>query len=146
MKHSNGMILRYEPLVILGADAVPYGPSVVRDFQKNGYIVLASVFSGEAADDLERDTEGYVRALVLDAEEVSQLTFWSLKSNICAKRNSCREVFIAWFYPAFPALAEFNVVPAFPDYCSWRSISINDYFSKHIARAGRFCHFIPISR
>lgn len=57
--------------VILGADSVPYGPSVVRDFQKNGYIVLASVFSGEAADDLERDTQGYVRALVLDAEEVS---------------------------------------------------------------------------
>ncbi|KAF8321595.1 hypothetical protein DL93DRAFT_1434870 [Clavulina sp. PMI_390] len=60
-------------VIILGADSVPCGPSVVRDFQKNGYIVLASVFSGEAADDLERDTEGYVRALVLDAEEAGSI-------------------------------------------------------------------------
>lgn len=64
------MLILSNLLVILGADAVPYGPSVVRDLQRNGYIVLASVFSGEAADDLERDTEGYVRALVLDPEEV----------------------------------------------------------------------------
>jgi len=47
----------------------------VRDFQKNGYIVLASVASGEAADDLERDAKGYVRALILDAEEVSMDTY-----------------------------------------------------------------------
>lgn len=57
--------------VILGVDTVPYGAAVVQDFQKSGYIVIASVFSGEAADDLERYGEGYVRALVLDAEEVS---------------------------------------------------------------------------
>lgn len=57
-------------IVILGADSVLYGASVVRDFQRNGFIVIASVASGEAADALERDTEGYVRALVLDAEEV----------------------------------------------------------------------------
>lgn len=58
-------------LVILGVDTVSYGAAVVQDFQKSGYIVIASVFSGEAADDLERYGEGYVRALVLDAEEVS---------------------------------------------------------------------------
>jgi hypothetical protein len=70
----NAMALRPDNihlLVILGADAVPYGPAVVRDFQRNGYVVVASVSSGEAADELERDTRGYVRALVLDAEEVS---------------------------------------------------------------------------
>lgn len=58
-------------IVILGVDTVPYGPAVVNDFQKNGYIVIASVFSGEATDNLERNSQGYVRALVLDAEEVS---------------------------------------------------------------------------
>jgi len=31
--------------------------------------VIASVLSGDAADELERDGQGYVRALVLDAEE-----------------------------------------------------------------------------
>lgn len=73
-----------EIVVILGADSIPYGPSVVRSFQKNGYIVLASVFSGEAADDLERDTEGYVRALVLDAEEPAAIAHFlrSLSSTL----------------------------------------------------------------
>lgn len=54
----------------------------MRDFQKKGYIVLASVFSGEAADDLEHDTEGYVRALVLDAEEVCGISLLWYRDNL----------------------------------------------------------------
>jgi hypothetical protein len=60
--------------VILGADSAPYGPAIVRKFQRDGYVVIASVLSGDTADELERDGQGYVRALVLDAEEVKN--YW----------------------------------------------------------------------
>lgn len=47
----------------------------MRDFQKNGYIVIASVSSGEAGEEMEKNGDGYVRALVLDAEEVRSFCF-----------------------------------------------------------------------
>lgn len=71
---------------------------MVRDFQKNGYIVLASVSSGEAADDLERDTKGYVRALVLDAEEVRILLYsWGIITDKSYPQG--------WFHTPFPEIS-----------------------------------------
>jgi len=42
----------------------------VLDLEKKGYIVIASVATPEAVESLERRTQGYVKALVLDPYEV----------------------------------------------------------------------------
>jgi len=56
-------------LVILGADS-PLGQPLVLDLEKRGYIVIASVATPEAVESLERQTQGYVKVLVLDPYEV----------------------------------------------------------------------------
>ena len=40
--------------------------------EKKGFIIIASVATPEAVDELERAGKGYVRALVLDPFEVRQ--------------------------------------------------------------------------
>jgi hypothetical protein len=59
-------------LVVLGADhdaGVPF----VLCLEAQGYIVIASVSTPEAVDLLEAKAKGYVRALVLDPNEVRTL-------------------------------------------------------------------------
>lgn len=44
---------------------------LILDLERKGYIVIASVSSADFGDNLERRCKGYVRALVLDPNEVS---------------------------------------------------------------------------
>ncbi len=56
-------------LVVLGADS-PFGLPLVLELEKKGCIVIASVANPEAVEPLEEQTQGYVKALVLDPYEV----------------------------------------------------------------------------
>jgi hypothetical protein len=56
---------------VLGADCVPYGNSLVQELVSSGtYIVIASVSTANAVEDLEKAGRGFVRALVFDPHEV----------------------------------------------------------------------------
>ena len=61
-------------LVVLGGDS-PLGLPLILDLEKKGYIVIASVSTPEAVDDIEKQCHGYVRALVLDPTEVCISSF-----------------------------------------------------------------------
>ena len=56
--------------MILGGDN-PLAYPLIRDLEKKGFIVIASVSTTQAAEELEQNSHGYVRALVLDPTEVS---------------------------------------------------------------------------
>ena len=60
----------YGVVVVLGGDT-PLGLPLVLDLAKNGYIVITSVSTPEAVDEIEQQSQGYVRAIVLDPSEVS---------------------------------------------------------------------------
>ena len=55
--------------VVLGGDT-PLGISLILDLEKNGYIVITSVSTPEAVEEIEQKSHGYVRAFVLDPYEV----------------------------------------------------------------------------
>lgn len=55
--------------MVLGGDS-PLGPPLISDLERKGYIVITSVSSPEAVDEIEAQGNGYVRALVLDPSEV----------------------------------------------------------------------------
>lgn len=57
---------------------------MILDLEKKGYIVIASVATPEDVDPLERQTQGYVKALVLDPYEVRVICFRPL----CCLNNS----------------------------------------------------------
>ncbi|EKM82586.1 hypothetical protein AGABI1DRAFT_52867 [Agaricus bisporus var. burnettii JB137-S8] len=59
---------RRQVVVVLGADS-PFGLPLILDLEKKGYIVIASVATPEDVEPLERQTQGYVKALVLDPYE-----------------------------------------------------------------------------
>ncbi|KAK0484044.1 hypothetical protein IW261DRAFT_1466403 [Armillaria novae-zelandiae] len=59
-------------VVVLGGDA-PLGLPLISDLERKGYIVIASVSTPEAADLLERQSHGFVRALVLDPTETGTI-------------------------------------------------------------------------
>ena len=61
-------MLRCAP-VVLGGDS-PLGFALVLDLEKNGYIVITSVSTPEAVEVIEQQSNGYVRAIVLDPTEV----------------------------------------------------------------------------
>ncbi len=56
-------------IVVLGGDS-PLGLPLILDLEKEGYIVITSVSTPEAVDDIEKRSHGYVRAIVLDPSEV----------------------------------------------------------------------------
>jgi len=64
--------------VVLGGDT-PLALPLIVDLEKKGYIVIASVSTPEAVDLLERKCQGFVRALVLDPNEVSLDAHLSMK-------------------------------------------------------------------
>ena len=55
--------------MVLGGDN-PLALPLILDLENKGYIVIASVSTSEAVESLENNCYGYVRALVLDPEEV----------------------------------------------------------------------------
>ena len=65
--------------VVLGGDT-PYGPPIIQEFEKKGYIVIASVSNSDAVEALESHCHGFVKALVLDPFEVR--TYPTLICNI----------------------------------------------------------------
>lgn len=56
--------------MVLGGDS-PLGLPLIAELERKGYIVITSVSSPEAVDEIEARCNGYVRALVLDPSEVS---------------------------------------------------------------------------
>ncbi|KAF8163410.1 hypothetical protein B0H34DRAFT_764941 [Crassisporium funariophilum] len=59
---------RRQIVVVLGGDT-PYGLPLILELEKKGYIVIASVSTPEAVDELESKCKGYVKAHVLDPFE-----------------------------------------------------------------------------
>ncbi|KAI0256877.1 hypothetical protein BJV78DRAFT_1167642 [Lactifluus subvellereus] len=59
---------RRQVVVLLGADN-PVAHPLILALEKKGFIIIASVATPEAVDELERAGKGYVRALVLDPFE-----------------------------------------------------------------------------
>lgn len=64
--HGSGLI---RCQVILGGDH-PLALPLIVELEKQGYIVITSVSSPEAVSDIESKGHGFVRALVLDPNEV----------------------------------------------------------------------------
>lgn len=56
-------------VVVLGGDT-PLALPLIVELERKGYIVVASVSSPDFGHNLERRCQGYVRALVLDPNEV----------------------------------------------------------------------------
>lgn len=61
--------LHLSTLVVLGGDTL-VGPSLVHALEKRGYVVIASVATPQAVDQLEKKSKGNVKALVLNPKEV----------------------------------------------------------------------------
>ena len=62
--------------VVLGGDH-PVALPLILALEKKGFIIVASVATPEAVDELERAGKGYVKALVLDPFEVRDAFRWS---------------------------------------------------------------------
>ncbi|TBU46448.1 hypothetical protein BD309DRAFT_988818 [Dichomitus squalens] len=61
--------------IVLGGDS-PLGHPLILDLEKKGYIVITSVSTPEAVDEIESKCHGYVRALVLDPTEPEMIPFF----------------------------------------------------------------------
>ncbi|THH27049.1 hypothetical protein EUX98_g7133 [Antrodiella citrinella] len=72
---ASGSTERRQIVVVLGGD-LPLGLPLILDLEKQGYIVITSVSSSEAADELESQCHGYVRALVLDPAEPDTVPYF----------------------------------------------------------------------
>jgi hypothetical protein len=95
--------------VVLGGDT-PLGLPLILGLESQGYIVIASVATPEAADELERKCHGFVRALVLDPREVGlRLSIFSAISNV----NYC----VAWDDTILLQVSYLNLIPALPTFC-----------------------------
>ncbi|CAL1705225.1 unnamed protein product [Somion occarium] len=66
---------RRQVVVILGGDT-PLGLPLILDLEVKGYIVITSVSTPEAVEEIEARTNGYVRALVLDPSEPETVTLF----------------------------------------------------------------------
>lgn len=55
--------------MVLGADSLA-GPALVHSLEKRGYVVIASAATAEAVEMLEKRSKGFVRALVLNPQDV----------------------------------------------------------------------------
>ncbi|KAJ2967894.1 hypothetical protein NUW54_g13373 [Trametes sanguinea] len=66
---------RRQVVVVLGGDT-PLGLPLIYDLEKKGYIVIASVSTPEAVEQIESRSHGYVRALVLDPNEPQMIPYF----------------------------------------------------------------------
>ncbi|THG99826.1 hypothetical protein EW026_g2587 [Hermanssonia centrifuga] len=66
---------RRQVVVVLGGDS-PLGLPLILDLEKEGYIVITSVSTPEAVDDIEKRSHGYVRAIVLDPSEPDTISYF----------------------------------------------------------------------
>ena len=66
--------------VVLGGDS-PFAPPLIAQLERKGYIVITSVENPDSVDAIERQSHGYVRALVLDPNLVSSFVNIIMSSN-----------------------------------------------------------------
>ncbi|TDL25016.1 hypothetical protein BD410DRAFT_766704 [Rickenella mellea] len=66
---------RRQVVVVLGGDT-PLGFPLIRTLEQDGFIVIASVSTPEAGNELERRGNGFVRALVYNPQEPSMMTYF----------------------------------------------------------------------
>ncbi|KDQ60890.1 hypothetical protein JAAARDRAFT_55627 [Jaapia argillacea MUCL 33604] len=66
---------RRQVVVVLGGDT-PLALPLILHLERQGYIVITSVATPEAVDEIEQRGHGYVRALVLDPTEPGTLPFF----------------------------------------------------------------------
>ncbi|KAI0672714.1 hypothetical protein C8Q78DRAFT_990143 [Trametes maxima] len=66
---------RRQVVIVLGGD-FPLGLPLIQDLEKKGYIVITSVSTPEAVDEIESKCNGYVRALVLDPTEPEMIPYF----------------------------------------------------------------------
>lgn len=64
---------RLEAVLVLGCEPGSYGREVAKAFERQGFIVIASVSSSSEVDELEFSGNGYIKAIVLDSASVSPL-------------------------------------------------------------------------
>lgn len=62
---------RLEAILVLGCEPGSYGREVAKAFERQGFIVIASVSSASEVDELEFCGKGFIKAIVLDSNEVS---------------------------------------------------------------------------
>ncbi|CDO77931.1 hypothetical protein BN946_scf184679.g10 [Trametes cinnabarina] len=62
-------------VIVLGGDT-PLGLPLILDLEKKGYIVISSVSTPEAVEQIESKSHGYVRALVLDPKEPQMIPYF----------------------------------------------------------------------
>ncbi|KAH9900876.1 hypothetical protein C8Q73DRAFT_637494 [Cubamyces lactineus] len=62
-------------LLVLGGDS-PLGIPLIQDLEKKGYVVIASVSTPEAVEQIESKCHGFVRALVLDPTEPEMIPYF----------------------------------------------------------------------
>ena len=92
-------------VVVLGGDE-PLAFPLIDSLQQCGYIVIASVRTPQAAEELERTSNGYLRAIVLDPTDV--------RSNILSYTHRLliqSHYFAVLHYPLIPTLPVCNNVP-----------------------------------
>lgn len=65
--------------VVLGGDH-PLAMPLIEDLEHKGYIVIVSVSTIQAVEIVENKCNGYVRALILDPDEVSK---FSIQKRFC---------------------------------------------------------------
>ncbi|KAH9848886.1 hypothetical protein C2E23DRAFT_841974 [Lenzites betulinus] len=66
---------RRQVVVVLGGDS-PLGLPLIQDLEKKGHIVITSVATPEAVEEVESKCHGYVRALVLDPTEPDMIPYF----------------------------------------------------------------------
>jgi hypothetical protein len=86
---------------VLGGDN-PVALPLILALEKKGFIIIASVATPEAVDELERAGKGYVKALVLDPFEV----------RLCSPGSShSSHIMTARHNPDFPSLLGLHPIP-----------------------------------
>ena len=83
----------YLILVVLGGDH-PVALPLILALEKKGFIIVASVATPEAVDELERAGKGYVKALVLDPFEVRDTLHWILPCPLTPQQPGTIPIFL----------------------------------------------------
>lgn len=96
---------------MLGGDH-PLGLPLIIELEQKGYIVITSVSTPEAVSNIEIKGHGYVRALVLDPNEVCITSGHPLQAYLT-------EIQLAWHYPYLSPVSCIYFVPTFSYHSRW---------------------------
>ncbi|KAI9061481.1 hypothetical protein FKP32DRAFT_1631088 [Trametes sanguinea] len=75
-KHASAASTERRQVVVVLRGDTPLGLPLIYDLEKKGYIVIASVSTPEAVEQIESRSHGYVRALVLDPNEPQMIPYF----------------------------------------------------------------------